>query len=448
MLIRYAVIAIILASLAGCSAEAPDPAGATPESAAADAATDLQTASPNLACEPDNAGITLPEGFCAVLVADELGRARHLDVTEDGDVYVALREGENGGIIALRDTDGDGRADERAQFGDHYGTGIDVHNGHLYFGTNETILRYNMTPGQLKPAGEHTVLIDGLPEQRQHAVKPFDFDEQGNIYVNVGGPANACQEEMRTPESPGQNPCPLREWQASIWRFDTNKTAQTQQRDGYRYASGIRNSVAIAWDPASKGLFVAQHGRDSLDTLWPKLFDSEQSRDNPAEEFLKLEDGADFMWPYCYWDTGLDKKILAPEFGGDGEKVGDCDMAPDPLVAFPAHWGPNDLIFYTGRQFPARYHGGAFIAFHGSWNRAPFPQGGYNVVFVPMKDGAVTDDWETFADGFKGEDPLMSPRDARFRPTGLAQGPDGSLYISDSVTGRIWRVIYRGEPTL
>ncbi len=160
---------------------------------------------------------------------------------------------------------------------------------------------------------------------------------------------------------------------------------------------------------------------------------------------MKLEDGADFMWPYCYWDTGLDKKILAPEFGGNGEKVGDCDMAPDPLVAFPAHWGPNDLIFYGGHQFPARYHGGAFIAFHGSWNRAPFPQGGYNVVFVPMKDGA--DDWETFADGFKGKDPLMSPRDARFRPTGLAQGPDGSLYVSDSVTGRIWRVIYRGEAT-
>ena len=185
MLIRYAVIATVLASLVGCSAEAPDPA-------ATNAGPDVQTASLDLACELDNAGITLPEGFCAVLVADEIGRARHLDVTEDGDVYVALREGENGGIVALRDTDGDGRADERAQFGDHYGTGIDVHDDHLYFGTNETILRYGMTPGQLKPAGEYTVLIDGLPEQRQHAVKPFDFDDQGNIYVNVGGPACCC----------------------------------------------------------------------------------------------------------------------------------------------------------------------------------------------------------------------------------------------------------------
>ena len=119
MIIRYAVIAAILASLAGCSAEAPDPA-------ATNDGTVVQTASLDLACEPDNAGITLPDGFCAVLVADELGRARHLDVTEDGDVYVALREGENGSIIALRDKDGDGRADERAQFGDHYGTGISI----------------------------------------------------------------------------------------------------------------------------------------------------------------------------------------------------------------------------------------------------------------------------------------------------------------------------------
>jgi len=137
--------------------------------------------------------------------------------------------------------------------------------------------------------------------------------------------------------------------------------------------------------------------------------------------------------------------VLAPEYGGDGTKTGDCSRAPDPLVAFPAHWGPNDLIFHSGRMFPARYRGGAFIAFHGSWNRAPFPQGGYNVVFVPMKNGVVTGDWEVFADGFKGEDPLMSPRDARFRPTGLAEGPDGSLYVSDSVTGRIWRIVYRGH---
>ena len=187
---------------------------------------------------------------------------------------------------------------------------------------------------------------------------------------------------------------------------------------------------------------MAQHGRDSLDTLWPDKFEPEDSRDNPAEEFLRLSDGDDYMWPFCYWSTALDKKVLAPEYGGDGTEVGDCDMAPDALVAFPAHWGPNDLMFYQGTQFPKRYRGGAFIAFHGSWNRAPFPQGGYNLVFVPMESGSVTGDWEVFADGFKGAEPLMSPRDAVYRPTGVAEGPDGSLYVTDSMKGRVWRVVY------
>ena len=408
-----------------------------------DASSDLQeTSTPS--CNPDNGGITLPDGFCAGVFADGLGYARHLAVSDSGDVYVALRQGEGGGVVALRDNDGDGRADEETRFGDHYGTGLRLHDGYLYFGTNDTVLRYELPSGQLVPTGEAEVVVSGFPEQRQHAVKPMTFDDAGNMYVNVGGPSNACQEEARTEGSPGLNPCPQREWQASIWRFDAGRAGQTQQSDGHRFSSGIRNSVAIAWDPASKAVFVLQHGRDQLDQLWPDLFDEQANAENPAEEFLKLEDGADFMWPFCYYDEALGKKVLAPEYGGDGQKVGDCDMAPEPLVAFPAHWGPNDLLFYTGDQFPTRYRGGAFIAFHGSWNRAPLPQGGYNVLFVPMADGAVTGDWEVFADGFKGEERLMDPRDAVYRPTGVAEGPDGSLYFSDSVTGRIWRVVYTG----
>ena len=393
-------------------------------------------------CDPLSNEILLPEGFCAIVFAEDLGRARHIAVTTDGIVYIALRQGQEGGVVALRDQDGDGRADDKVQFGDHYGTGMEIHDGYLYFGTKSSVLRYELTPGQLEPNKPYETWIDGFPMQRQHSAKPIAFDDKQNLFVNVGGPSNACQQDMRTPGSPGMNPCPQREWQASIWKFKKNEGNQKQQVDGYRYSSGIRNSVAIAWDPRSKNMFVLQHGRDSLDTLWPKYFNSEASRDNPAEEFLKLSDGADFMWPFCYWDTQLGKKILAPEYGGDGKKVSNCNMAPEPIIAFPGHWGPNDLIFYQGEQFPQQYQGGAFIAFHGSWNREPFPQEGYNVVFVPMKNGVVDGDWKIFADGFKGADPLMSPRDARFRPTGLAEGPDGSLYITDSVTGRVWRVIY------
>jgi len=215
-------------------------------------------------CEPASTDMTLPDGFCATVFAEDLGRGRHLAVTDDGIVYVALLQGERGGVVALRDNDGDGRADERAQFGDHYGDGLEVHQGHLYFGTNTSILRYRLTPGQLQPAGPYEVWIDGFPEQRQHAVKPMAFDDQGNIYVNVGGPSNACQEQARTEGSPGQNPCPQREWQASIWRFENDRGGQHQRTDGHQFAAGIRNSVAIAWDPASKSVFVSSFFSDTL----------------------------------------------------------------------------------------------------------------------------------------------------------------------------------------
>jgi len=114
-------------------------------------------------------------------------------------------------------------------------------------------------------------------------------------------------------------------------------------------------------------------------------------------------------------------------------------------MSFPAHTAPNDLLFYTGDQFPERYRNGAFIAFHGSWNRAPLQQEGYYVIFVPMKDGLPSGDWEVFADGFSGLETVMNPGDAEHRPVGLALGPDGSLYISDSRMGTVWRVLYTGE---
>jgi glucose/arabinose dehydrogenase len=113
------------------------------------------------------------------------------------------------------------------------------------------------------------------------------------------------------------------------------------------------------------------------------------------------------------------------------------------LVACPGHWAPNDIIFYTGDQFPEKYKHGAFIAFHGSWNRAPLKQKGYNVVFVPLKDGNLAGDYEVFADGFIGASEIESPDEAKTRPCGLAQAADGSLYVSDDVTGRIWKISYK-----
>ncbi|HEX8905549.1 MAG TPA: hypothetical protein VF771_11935 [Longimicrobiaceae bacterium] len=131
--------------------------------------------------------------------------------------------------------------------------------------------------------------------------------------------------------------------------------------------------------------------------------------------------------------------MLAPEYGGKGSEVGRCARMKAPLVGFPGHWAPESLVFYTGTRFPARYRGGAFIAFHGSWNRAPLPQAGFRVVFVPMSGGRAGT-YETFTD----LTPAGGGRPAH-RPMGLAVAPDGALFLTDDAGGRIWRIVYRGR---
>lgn len=392
----------------------------------------------------NNGGITLPEGFRAVVVADSVGGARHIAATENGDLYIALSEPHNGfGIAALRDNDGDGQADIKEYFGQYTGTGIALHNGYLYFGSDTAIVRYQMEQGSLVPNTEAETVIGGFPEQNQHAAKSFTFDQSGNIYVNIGGPSNACQEEMRSPGSPGMDPCPQLENHGGIWQFDANETGQTFQDDGDRYATGIRNAVALDWNENTGQLYVAQHGRDQLHSLWPDLFTVEENAALPAEELFLVNEGDNFGWPYTYYDWRKEQKMLAPEYGGDGETPADSSKYENPIMAFPGHWAPNDIIFYRQSQFPAKYQNGAFIAFHGSWNRAPEPQKGYKVVFVPFEGEKPAGDYEEFADGFAGQDTLRSPGNAQYRPMGLAVNPtDGSLYITDSQKGKIWRIFY------
>ena len=165
----------------------------------------------------------------------------------------------------------------------------------------------------------------------------------------------------------------------------------------------------------------------------------------PPEPMYRAVQGSNFGWPYCFYDYGQKKLLLNPEYGGDGKTVGRCSEFLLPVASFPAHWAPVDVMFYSGTQFPAHYKGGAFIAFHGSWNRAPMPQDGYNVTFQPFVDGKPSGGHEIFANGFAGKSPLMNPNDAVARADGVAQAADGSLYITDSQKGKIWQRDLQGR---
>jgi len=399
-------------------------------------------------CDPNNGGITLPAGFCAVVVSDSVGRARHIEVAGNGDVFLALSNDRGpdrsvipGGVAVLRDLNGDGKADETNRFGENGGNEVLLAGDHLYFATDDAVLRYPFPQGALSPSGPPDTIVSGLPNEASHRAKSLALGPGGALFVNIGSPSNACQEQPRTVGSFGWDPCPQLENRAGIWRFDADRVGQNQE-DGTRFATGLRNTVALRVSPSGV-LFGVVHGRDQLSALWPDFFSEEESAEKPAEEFVQIEEGDDFGWPYCFFDPSSETKVLAPEYGGDGVEPGRCADKKDPLLGFPGHWAPNDLEFYTGTQFPEVYQGGAFIAFHGSWNRAPQPQGGYNVVFVPFQGGAPSGSWQVFADGFAGAD--VSPGGADHRPVGLAVGPDGSLYISDSQRGKVWKVFYSGS---
>jgi glucose/arabinose dehydrogenase len=395
------------------------------------------------ACDPDNGGLKLPQGFCALVAADNLGPARHLTVAGNGDVYVALRTARGGGgpLVALRDTDGDGRLDMKEDFGARGGTGIAIRNGYLYVAAPTSVDRYKMTTGELKPSGEAETIVT-LPPQGEHADKGIAFDGKGSFYVNVGAPSNACQSRDRAAGVAGQDPCPILEEHGGIWKFDENKPGQTQA-SGTKYATGLRQMPAIAWHDGS--LYIVMNNRDSIDTLWPDRFKAEDNDTRPAEPMYRIEQGGNYGWPFCFWDFTQSKYFLNPEYGGDGKTVGRCAAFTPPIAAFPPHWAPVDLMFYTGTQFPAKYRGGAFIAFHGSWNRSATGQQGYNVTFQPFASDRPSGTYEVFADGFAGADALRSSNQAMWRADGVAQAPDGSLYIADSQKGRIWRVMYTGK---
>ncbi|HKN57528.1 MAG TPA: PQQ-dependent sugar dehydrogenase [Gemmatimonadaceae bacterium] len=393
------------------------------------------------------AGLQLADGFCATVFAEGLRGARHIVVAPNGDLFVNTERGRggagSGGIVALRDSNGDGKADLQQRFGAEGGTGIALDGNLLYATSGNSIVRYRVASENLNPTGKPDTIVTGLPMSGSH--HSHNFVVQGrSLYVNIGSASNACQRGDRQAGSTGYSPCTELQTRAGIWEFDANRLGQ-RPKDGRRFATGLRNSIALTRNALDGNLWATVHGRDQLHDNWPNLFSVEKSAENPGEELVRVDRGSDYGWPYCYYDMDRRSLVLAPEYGGDGQKTAQCSSKAQPLMAFPGHWAPDGMLFYTGSQFPARYRGGAFVAFHGSWNRAPLPQAGFRIVFAPFRFDRPTGQYETFADGFNPNPGPGRAQPGTHRPTGLAQAPDGSIFLTDDTGGTIWRIYYRGS---
>lgn len=401
--------------------------------------------------------ITAPDGFAITVFADDIGQARHVVVAPNGTAYVntwrspydtAAAVPAGGYVVALRDTNRDGTADLVQRFGPTSeaggsgGTGIALAGDALYVESDTSVLRFTLPADGIVPTAPPDTIVTGLPTGGEHPQHTLAVDARNNLFVTVGSATNSCQVKNRTPGSPGERPCRQLATRAGVWRFDATRTGQ-RFSSGARWATGLRNAVGIAINPADGRLYAMVHGRDDLWGNWPKLYTPKAGAELPAETLVRIERGGDYGWPYCYFDGEMGKLVQSPEYGGDGKKVGDCADRKAPLAAFPAHWAPNGLSWYTGTAFPERYRAGAFVAFHGSWNRTPEPQGGYNVVFQPFAGGKATGRYEVFADGFAG--PTVQPAQAAHRPVGVTVGPDGSLYVTDDRAGRVWQVRHQAR---
>lgn len=380
-----------------------------------------------------------PEGFSVEEIGTDLGAVRHLTVAKNGDIYAnrsVVKEGGKG-IIMLRDKNQDGIIDEQQEFADVPGTGMLAKGKYLYAATNSGVNRYTFDENhEIIDIKNPEKIVDGLIDMGRDNAKPFTIDGDDNLYVTIGSWNDACRDE-ETKE--GMIPCTLLDSAGGIWKFNANKLNQTYA-DGTRYATGLKNAVGITWNFKTNSLFATDHGRGGLSNFYPELYTAQQNDELPSEAFYELKENDNAGWPSTYFDHQKNKRVLAPEYGGDGEKVSDEKFIA-PIMGFPAHLGPNDVLFYTGDMFPEKYKNGTFIAFH---NQSKELKKGFFVAFVPFKNGKPDGDWEIFLDNFAGFD-LANPTDGnglKHRPCGLAQGPDGALYVADDFGGSIFKVSY------
>jgi len=344
--------------------------------------------------------VRLPTGFEISIYARGLLGPRFMSVGPDGHIFVSMPR--MGWVGRLRDDDGDGKVErvDRVVQELERPHGLAFWQGKLYVAGTEKIWRIDRFR-ERETSAQVTPIVPNLPNGGQgHWTRTIQFGTDGKLYVSVGSSCNVCKEKD-----------PRR---AAIVRYNPDGSGEEV------FATGLRNSVGIAWHPVTKELWGTDNGRDWL------------GDESPPEEINIIRQGKNYGWPNC-----VGNRVPDPDFGS----AEICQKTESPALTIPAHSAPLGLAFYTGKQFPQEYHGDIFVALHGSWNRSK--KTGYKVVRVRLDKGHPKQ-VEDFATGWlvqdKGKEVVWG------RPVDLVVGPDGSLYLSDDYAGYIYRIRYKGKP--
>jgi glucose/arabinose dehydrogenase len=346
---------------------------------------------------------TAPAGFEVNLFADELENPRTIYPLLNGDVLVMESQRRQGPsrIILLRDTNKDGRPDRREVFIDNLNGafGMALHGNRLYVGNTDGVVVFPYRNGDTKIFRQGEKILD-LPSGG-HYTRNVLIDADGQkIYVSVGSTGNVDEDQTDAKDSR----------RAAILQANLDGGAMRV------FAGGLRNPVGLDWQPKTKQLWTVVNERDMLgDELVPDYLTS-------------VKEGAFYGWPYSYFGQNEDPRKK-------GQRPDLVAKAIKPDFALGSHVAPLGLAFYNGNSLPARYHGGAFIGLHGSWNRSSLV--GYKVAFVPFADGKPSGAMEDFLTGFL---PNPKANEVYGRPVGVAVWTDGSLLVSDDGGNKVWRV--------
>jgi glucose/arabinose dehydrogenase len=338
---------------------------------------------------------TVPPGFRINIFAQDFDEPRWLTTAPNGDIFLADTHG--GKIYILRDPQRTGGAQQRIV----WATGLDqpfgiiFHDDYVYVGDTNAVLRFKNDPNLPKKLSDAEKLMD-LP-RGGHSTRALVFSADGkHLFVSVGSASNVDIEK------------------------DTRRAAITicdpDGKNARVYATGLRNPVGIALEPSTGQLFTSVNERDGL------------GDDLPPDYFTSVKDGGFYGWPYSYIGDNVDPRVSP-------QKPDLVARAIVPDVLLGAHRAPLQFAFYTGTQFPASYRGGVFITEHGSWNRSV--RAGYQVAFVPFKDGKPSGDPQPFMTGLI---PDPTKGNVNGRPVGVAVAPDGALLVSDDGARLVYRI--------